>query len=298
MEKKIFLYTNPDFDKRFNCGISRLYNLFTSEGGYMIELVNLDFLRNNRPVSDHSCILVIAGGDGTIHQAINAIPEDVVEGYLIGIIPAGTANELAKTLGIPVDIKKAADLIMNPRKIYFYHIGVLNDECRFMTGLLYGFAVTILHYTSPFAKRFFGNFAFFLGFLRFFFAQFNKNRKSSKRTFIVNSREIFTNFLLVNNASLTSKELNYEEIKNEDKNLFSIVYMNPALRFWDKMRISMKNHARYKVLLDRAVVYNQSSSVNIEFEGLVEFMLDGEVYKFTSPLTIKYFKHPVALICG
>ena len=52
--------------------------------------------------------IVVAGGDGSL----NAVAEAVVKTKLpLGIIPAGTANDLARSLGLPLDMEEAADVI-------------------------------------------------------------------------------------------------------------------------------------------------------------------------------------------
>ena len=55
-------------------------------------------------------IIVAVGGDGTVNEIINGTIGCKIP---IGIIPYGTANDLATYLGIPKDIKKACDLIIN-----------------------------------------------------------------------------------------------------------------------------------------------------------------------------------------
>ncbi len=61
-------------------------------------------------------LLIVAGGDGTINDAVNGLgragfPEDVT----LGILPAGTGNDLAATLEIPVDADLAEDVIRQNR---------------------------------------------------------------------------------------------------------------------------------------------------------------------------------------
>ena len=53
--------------------------------------------------------IVICGGDGTVSSGAMAVMES---GLPMGIIPLGTANDLARTLGIPMDLMQAADLIV------------------------------------------------------------------------------------------------------------------------------------------------------------------------------------------
>jgi diacylglycerol kinase (ATP) len=52
--------------------------------------------------------LIVAGGDGTMNAAAGAL---VKTGLMLGILPSGTANDLARTLAIPEDPRKAAEII-------------------------------------------------------------------------------------------------------------------------------------------------------------------------------------------
>ena len=61
-------------------------------------------------------LLIVAGGDGTINDVVNGLgragfPEDVT----LGILPAGTGNDLAATLCIPEDHDLAEDVILQNR---------------------------------------------------------------------------------------------------------------------------------------------------------------------------------------
>lgn len=55
-----------------------------------------------------SDVVIIGGGDGTLHAALQALIPRRIE---LGVIPLGTANDFAKSLGIPSDIDEAAKLI-------------------------------------------------------------------------------------------------------------------------------------------------------------------------------------------
>lgn len=54
-------------------------------------------------------VLIVAGGDGTLHAAA---PVLLATGLPFGILPAGTANDLAHTLSIPADPAAAAQIIL------------------------------------------------------------------------------------------------------------------------------------------------------------------------------------------
>ncbi len=64
-------------------------------------------------------LLIIYGGDGTLHEAI---PEAVKWQVPVALLPAGTTNVLARELGIPRDPERALSLVPR-RKLQRIHLG-------------------------------------------------------------------------------------------------------------------------------------------------------------------------------
>ena len=80
-----------------------------------------DLIRNHAHEID---AVVVGGGDGTLNAAAPALLET---GLPLGIIPLGTANDLARTLNIPVDAIAAAQIIATG-KIHRVDLGIANDH--------------------------------------------------------------------------------------------------------------------------------------------------------------------------
>ncbi|MCT2583622.1 diacylglycerol/lipid kinase family protein [Actinophytocola gossypii] len=54
-------------------------------------------------------LLVVVGGDGSVHQGVQFCAD---RGVALAVIPAGTGNDLARTLGAPTDPLAAADALV------------------------------------------------------------------------------------------------------------------------------------------------------------------------------------------
>jgi diacylglycerol kinase (ATP) len=73
----------------------------TSDAGHAQEIARL-------AVGARREMVIACGGDGTINEIVNGLAGSQVP---MALLPAGTANILAKELGIPWDIPRAANLI-------------------------------------------------------------------------------------------------------------------------------------------------------------------------------------------
>ncbi len=85
---------------------------------------NHSFAKNGK---DYFDIIVAFGGDGTINEIASAILGSDVT---LGIIPGGSGNGLARGLKIPLDVKKALEVIKHGSEV-FIDVGKLDDTYFF-----------------------------------------------------------------------------------------------------------------------------------------------------------------------
>lgn len=100
---------------------------------------------------------VVCGGDGTMNAAAPAILDT---GLPMGVIPMGTANDLARTLHIPEDLVDAADIVAggHTRTI---DIGLVNGRPFFNVASI-GMAAELANKLSPDVKRRWGKLGYAL----------------------------------------------------------------------------------------------------------------------------------------
>ncbi|MEC4983248.1 MAG: lipid kinase [Oscillatoria sp. PMC 1068.18] len=104
---------------------------------------------------DRVDLVIIGGGDGTLNMAIDGL---LATKLPLGIIPLGTANDLAKTLGIPVDLTTACEAIAKG-KIKQVDLGEVNGKHFFNVASL-GLSVKITKQLTKENKRRWGVFAY------------------------------------------------------------------------------------------------------------------------------------------
>lgn len=54
--------------------------------------------------------IVVVGGDGTLHEVVNGL--DLSAAPILGLVPAGTGNDLARSLDIPLEAEEAIDVLL------------------------------------------------------------------------------------------------------------------------------------------------------------------------------------------
>jgi diacylglycerol kinase (ATP) len=99
--------------------------------------------------------VIVAGGDGTLNAALQGL---VGTGLPLGIIPLGTANNLARTLGIPVSLPEACALAAGDQRRVI-DIGQVNDRYFFTTASI-GLSVQITQALTHQTKRRWGALAY------------------------------------------------------------------------------------------------------------------------------------------
>ncbi|MEI6442151.1 MAG: lipid kinase [Nostocales cyanobacterium ELA583] len=100
-------------------------------------------------------LVIIGGGDGTLNAAVGAIVDTQLP---LGILPLGTANDLARTLDIPNSIPQACQIIANGQ-LRRIDLGLVNDKYFFNVASL-GLSVKITQKLTKEMKRRWGIFAY------------------------------------------------------------------------------------------------------------------------------------------
>lgn len=104
--------------------------------------------------------IVIGGGDGTIS---GALPQLLALGKPLAVLPLGTANDFANTLGLPADVFAAAEVALGGRP-HPIDAGLVNGH-PFLNVASVGLAANVAHAQSTELKRRWRMFAYPISFL-------------------------------------------------------------------------------------------------------------------------------------
>ncbi len=109
------------------------------------------------PELQNQDLLIVYGGDGTFQQAI---PEALRWNIPLGLLPGGTANVLARELGIPLDWEEALQ-VLGRRKSREIHVAQANGRFfHLMAGV--GFDAFVVSRLKKSTKRALGIGAYWL----------------------------------------------------------------------------------------------------------------------------------------
>jgi YegS/Rv2252/BmrU family lipid kinase len=177
-------------------------------------------------------MIVLGGGDGTLNLAAAAMMRS---GKPLGVLPLGTANDFARTLLIPTELKAACRNVVEG-VTHGVDLGQCNDV-YFVNVASIGLAVRAREYRSDVAKRWFGS----LGYASNVFAAyrdtkpFNATVRCGERTHrlrsiqlaIGNGRYFGGGLAVASDAALDDGRLDLYSL--EPQSLTRLIGMLPAL---------------------------------------------------------------------
>ncbi|MQA87198.1 MAG: lipid kinase [Streptosporangiales bacterium] len=104
---------------------------------------------------EHCDLLVLGGGDGTVSSVVDFL---VDHHAALGLLPMGTANDFARTLEIPSDLRAACETVARG-KVVDVDLGLAGDN-YFVNVISVGLSVGVTEALSPRLKRRMGSLAY------------------------------------------------------------------------------------------------------------------------------------------
>lgn len=156
MKKAVFLYNPQSGLGRIERKCDEIVATF-AQYDYAIEPLKIDFTSNPFVGRETIDLMVVAGGDGTVNFVLNRMKEMDLN-IPIGVIPAGTANDFARALGMVKDPVEAARQIATGQ-IEQIDCGRVN-ELYFVNIFSFGLFTTTSQRTSDEKKHRWGKLAY------------------------------------------------------------------------------------------------------------------------------------------
>lgn len=162
--EKVFILANPSSGKKEAEEYAKIAEKTYKEEGidaiYQLTEKEEDISHLAKMACDERYhTLIILGGDGTVSQAVDAM-KDKENKPTIGIIPTGTVNNIARALGISVNLDQAVSDLINGRE-KTVDAGEVNDRL-FLTSVSAGTIPETIWEVPEEQKENYGSFAYLL----------------------------------------------------------------------------------------------------------------------------------------
>lgn len=134
MKKKLLYIVNPISGTQRKHGITELAQTYTDKEKFDVEIASTQYAGHATLIAEQAAkdgydVIVAVGGDGTVNEVGRAL---VNTSSALGIIPCGSGNGLARHLCIPLNPRKAIDII-NQCVVHQLDYGTINDRPFFCT---------------------------------------------------------------------------------------------------------------------------------------------------------------------
>ena len=164
MQKVRFAYNPKAGETVITDWLDNIIDIY-QRGGYSIMPYRLAFTETEETdllddIDGSYHHILVAGGDGTVNYVVNLLKRRNLD-LPVAVLPTGTANDFANTLGVPSDIEKACRRILGG-EIRRVDLGRANDE-YFVNVFSCGLFTDVSQKTPTILKNTFGKLAYYFG---------------------------------------------------------------------------------------------------------------------------------------
>jgi diacylglycerol kinase (ATP) len=218
-------------------------------------------------------LVVAAGGDGTLNEVVNGIGENLGDARL-GLIPLGTGNDFARTLGVPDDLEAAIDLIVIGETREVDLVRVTSDEVRYFVNVSAGgFSGLVNEKLTPEMKKTWGPLAYLRG-----AAAAVSELRAYRTTLALDNSESLTldlyNVVVANGRYVAGGTLIAREASIDD-GLLDIVLI--PQRSAPELALLAAQVALGTHLTSEAIVFRRAAQLTVNSKPGMWFNVDGEL---------------------
>ena len=215
--------------------------------------------------------IVVAGGDGTLHEVICGIGAQEIKPK-IGILPAGTINDVSRSLKISQNYKKALNKILEGRTIS-HDLFKMNDEYGIYASAI-GLLTDISYKVNSKPKKKFGKLAYYFSIPKFMFGHDALNIELSVNG--ENIKQKSSLILVLNSRSVAGRKVDKKNSLNDGiVNLIVFPSKKNKIKLGEIVKIVMffafgmrKKSKKYKIIT--------TSKFSLKLDSLKNLNVDGE----------------------
>lgn len=231
--------------------------------------------------------VIAAGGDGTVNEVVNGLSLAPVR-PILGILPAGTSNDLAIALGLPKGLRKAAEQLAKLR-VRPLDVGQVNDN--FFINIAGCGRITEITYEVPSKMK------TALGQLAYYMKGFEKipqlrpiNLEVEAANFAFSGKAMLCMICNSHRVGGFEKLAPYAQL---DDGLFDVIIVKQS-KLPDIIKMATLA-LRGEHLNHPRIIYFQTDAVTVSSKEHVDLNLDGE-YGGALPKEFKVLKHHLQVL--
>ncbi len=266
MSKKAFIYNPVSGKGIIKQNLGNIIELLSDEEPLTLIPTGRNIKENIRDFDGDR--IICAGGDGTIHNLIEASLQVGYKGVL-GYIPVGTTNDFANSIGVPHDILEAAKVAVGD-KIISCDEGRFNTSEYFDYVAAFGLFTRVSYATPQDKKNSFGYLAYMMEGAKELPDIKAYDMSIEADGVVTSGRYIYGS--ISNSRFVGGFKLPYENIRLDD-GVFEVILVK------EHPRKDLPKVANYLLGLTTSCKYVEtfkSSKVKIHADGPVPWTLDGE----------------------
>lgn len=234
-------------------------------------------------------MIVCCGGDGTVNESIRGGMK-LQKMPPIGFIPFGSTNDLASSLGIPSNAKRAAKIVISEKALPF-DIGDFNDS-HFVYVASFGAFTEVSYNTPRKAKNLFGHLAYVfnaiksMSKIRTYHVKVTADEKTFEDEYIFGS--------VTNSTSIAGTFSFDKDMVDFKDGKYEVLLIKRPKSLWNAFAICMS-------MINRSFKHEkiqlfQASDIQFEFNENVDWSLDGEKKNGGKTVSIKNHQCAVNII--
>ncbi len=273
MKRLYFIFNLQSGKATIASKLSTVIDMFT-KSGYEVTARPTQDRMDACAAAEYACgqgfeIIVCSGGDGTLNEVIQGVMKSEKK-LPIGYLPAGSTNDFAKGMGIPTNIEKAVEGIINgvPSPC---DIGHFNDK-YFTYIAAFGAFIEVTYETSQQIKNILGHLAYILNGISHL-----KKIKSYHMKITFDEEEIEDDYIfgMVTNSSSVAGLLSLNDFKRDD-GLFEVTLIKTP---HNPLDLQMIIHSLLNLDIDidtKHIKSFRTSKIRFECSEDISWTLDGE----------------------
>jgi diacylglycerol kinase (ATP) len=248
-----------------------------------------------RGVREGFGLIIAAGGDGTVNSVANGIAS-TDQRATMGVLPMGTANDLAFTLELPSDLQQAAEWLLKAeaRPFDLIEIETLREKRLFANMATGGNSNRVTESLTDEIKRTWGPLAYLRGAVGILV-----DLGSFDVTVRIDDQEQFNARIwniLVANGRTNAGHLDVAPSARPDDGLLDLILIRDG-NMIDLAAIAAEFVLPVNYLESDQVIFRQAKSFTIESSPPIKFSIDGEILE-EPPVAFRINPGAVNMIYG